>query len=334
MAQTVYEDLLTGGNPDTPANPAGASTVATGTLAGLVSFGADQPGTITLSPTTSGLPQNLTSIGAPVVYNVTGNLLTAFVDTGPAGLDAGDRQVFTLQITPATGAYTFTLLDQLDHGLGTNDNDEALLAINLSSVLVATDADGDFIPLTGGFIISVENDIPVQVAGAPVTRTVYEDLLTGGNPDTPANPAGASTVATGTLAGLVSFGADQPGTITLSPTTSGLPQNLTSIGAPVVYNVTGNLLTAFVDTGPAGLDAGDRQVFTLQITPATGAYTFTLLDQLDHGLGTNDNDEALLAINLSSVLVATDADGDFIPLTGGFIISVENDIPVQVAGTP
>ena len=122
-----------------------------GRLPALVSFGADQPGTITLSPTTSGLPQTLTSIGAPVVYNVTGNLLTAFVDTGPpAGLDAGDRQVFTLQITnPATGAYTFTLLDQLDHGLGTNDNDEALIAINLSSILVATDADGDFIPLTG-----------------------------------------------------------------------------------------------------------------------------------------------------------------------------------------
>ena len=165
VAQTVYEDLLAGGNPDTPANPAGASTIVSGTLAGLVSFGADQPGTITLSPTTSGLPQNLTSIGAPVVYNVTGNLLTAYVDTGPAGLDAGDRQVFTLQITPATGAYTFTLLDQLDHGLGTNDNDEALLPINLSSILVATDADGDFIPLTGGFIISVENDIPVQTAG-------------------------------------------------------------------------------------------------------------------------------------------------------------------------
>ena len=52
-AQTVYEDLLAGGNPDTPANPAGASTIATGTLAGLVSFGADQPGTITLSPTTT-----------------------------------------------------------------------------------------------------------------------------------------------------------------------------------------------------------------------------------------------------------------------------------------
>ena len=134
-----------------------------------MSFGADQPGTITLSPTTSGLPQNLTSIGAPVVYNVTGNLLTAYVDSGATAgvLDAGDRQVFTLQITdPATGAYTFTLLDQLDHGLGANDNDEALLAINLSSVIVATDADGDFIPLTGAFTISVENDIPVQVGRA------------------------------------------------------------------------------------------------------------------------------------------------------------------------
>ena len=139
--------------------------------------------------------------------------------------------MFTLQITnPATGAYTFTLLDQLDHGLGTNDNDEALLAINLSSMIVATDADGDFIPLTGAFTISVENDIPVQVGG-PVTQTVYEDCWRAAIPDTPANPAGASTVATGTLAGLVSFGADQPGTITLSPTTSGLPQNLTSNGA-------------------------------------------------------------------------------------------------------
>ena len=78
--------------------------------------------------------------------------------------------MFTLQITdPATGAYTFTLLDQLDHGLGANDNDEALLAINLSSVIVATDADGDFIPLTGAFTISVENDIPVQLA-SPVTQ--------------------------------------------------------------------------------------------------------------------------------------------------------------------
>ena len=116
---------------------------------------------------------------------------------------SGDRQVFTLQITnTTTGAYTFTLLDQLDHGLNTNDNDEALIAIDFSSVLVAKDADGDFIPLTAGaFTISVENDIPLQLA-ATEAKTVYEDLLAGGNPDTPANPVGASTIATGTLAGV------------------------------------------------------------------------------------------------------------------------------------
>ena len=337
-AKTVYEDLLAGGNPDTPANPVGASTIATGTLAGVVvSFGADQPGTITLSPTTSGLPQTLTSNGQAVVYNVTGNLLTAYVDSGatPGVLDGTDRQVFTLQITnTTTGAYTFTLLDQLDHGLNTNDNDEALIAIDFSSVLVAKDADGDITPLTAGaFTISVENDVPLQLA-ATEAKTVYEDLLAGGNPDTPAISVGASTIATGTLAGVVvSFGADQPGTITLSPTTSGLPQTLTSNGQAVVYNVTGNLLTAYVDSGatPGVLDGTDRQVFTLQITnTTTGAYTFTLLDQLDHGLNTNDNDEALIAIDFSSVLVAKDADGDITPLTAGaFTISVENDVPLN-----
>ena len=163
---------------------------------------------------------------------------------------------------------------------------------------------------------------------------MYEDLLTGGNPDTPANPAGAVDGCDGDAgdAGVVWRGPARDHHAVADH--AGLPQNLTSIGAPVVYNVTGNLLTAFVDTGPAGLDAGDRQVFTLQITnPATGAYTFTLLDQLDHGLGTNDNDEALIAINLSSILVATDADGDFVPLTGAFTISVENDIPLPLVGT-
>ena len=162
-----------------------------------------------------------------------------------------DRQVFTLQITnTATGAYTFTLLDQLDHGLHTNDNDEALIAINFSSILVATDADGDFIPLTRRLHHQCRERHSGRSLPRPVAETVYEDLLAGGNPDTPANPAdGLDDCDRDAWPRLVSFGADQPGTITLSPTTSGLPQSLTSIGAPVVYNVTGNLLTAFVDSG-------------------------------------------------------------------------------------
>ena len=84
-----------------------------------------------------------------------------------------------------------------------------------------TDKDTDTIQ--GSFNVTIVDDVPVATAGTE-TQTVYEDLLAGGNPDTPANPAGASTVATGTLAALVSFGADQPGTITLSTNTAGLPR--------------------------------------------------------------------------------------------------------------
>ena len=172
---TVEEDDLSnaqsaGNNEDGSVGKA----VATGSLSSLVSVGADEPGTFGLSNNFAGLTgQGLTSHGTALTYSVLGDTLTA---------KAGALTVFTLQITnPATGAYTFTLLDQLDHGLGTNDNDEALIAINLSSVLVATDADGDFVPLTGGFIISVENDIPVATA-ATEAQTVFEDLLAGGNP--------------------------------------------------------------------------------------------------------------------------------------------------------
>ena len=154
------------------------------------------------------------------------------------GLDAGDRQVFTLQITPATGAYTFTLLDQLDHGLGANDDDEALIAINFSSILVATDADGDFIPLTGGFIISVENDIPLAILPdhAVVTNS-------GAGPVLP-----FELDQDGTLAN--NYGADnEGGTVRFPSSLENSPSGLTSGGAPIIYHVTNNGLTL---TGTAG----------------------------------------------------------------------------------
>ena len=57
----------------------------------VVSFGAGQPGTFSLSTITAGLPQNLTSMGLSVINNVTGDPLTANVDSnGTPGL--GDRR--------------------------------------------------------------------------------------------------------------------------------------------------------------------------------------------------------------------------------------------------
>ena len=66
-----------------------------------------------------------------------GNTLTA---------SAGGNTVFTFALDGITGAWTFTLVDQLDHAsldglLG--DDTENDLAINLSSILQATDFDGD-----------------------------------------------------------------------------------------------------------------------------------------------------------------------------------------------
>ena len=84
-----------------------ASGVA-GSLSGLFSVGADEPLTISLSATTSGLP-TLFSQGEEVTYSVTDG---ASSDTLTA--TAGGRTVFTLVVN-ADGSWTFDLDDQLDH---------------------------------------------------------------------------------------------------------------------------------------------------------------------------------------------------------------------------
>src|SRR5262249_7167056 len=97
--------------------------------------------------------------GEAVVYDVTGDTLTAFVDDGDKSFDASkDRVVFTLTLA-ANGDYTFDLNDQLDHKAGSGDS--ATLPIDLSSVIVGTDADGDSVtPRAEAFVINGENDVP------------------------------------------------------------------------------------------------------------------------------------------------------------------------------
>src|SRR5262249_24373442 len=231
-------------------------TVATGSLTPLVTFGADQPGAFSLSTNTSGLP-TLTSGGAPVTYSVVGNTLTA---------SAGGHTVFTLQVQ-SNGNYTFTLQDQLDHPAGNGENH---LILDLTSAIAATDKDGDPATLSpSAFTIDVQDDVPVQ-SQATVSGAVEEDDLNnaqsvGNNED----GSVGKTVATGSVAGLVLLGADEPASFGLNTNTSGLP-TLTSGGVAVTYSVVGDTLTA---------KAGAHTVFTLQFHP-DGTYTFTLQDQL------------------------------------------------------
>src|SRR5205814_702169 len=159
---------------------------AAGTLTGLVDVGADRPGTVSLD--NSAIPalvaQGLTSQGNALSYDISGNTLTAFIDTGTPGLDAGDSQIFTLSIG-ADGSYSFNLLGQLDHPAGNGEND---LNIDLSSIIKVTDFDGDSINLdANSFLITVHDDIPFQNA-AQVIGLVDEGALPAGNPDAPPPP--------------------------------------------------------------------------------------------------------------------------------------------------
>jgi T1SS-143 domain-containing protein len=322
---TVYEDGLTNlnsGNQSVGNAEGGFQTtsvvITASDMLGLVSFGADQPGTFSLNPGASA--PTLFSHGDPVTYSVANGTLTA---------SAGGRTVFTLHDN-GDQTFTFVLKDQLDHnGFG----DYETLTINLASAFVATDSDGDSVVLNGTFNIRVENDVPVQNYSATVSGSVQEDALTNANSNhhSVGNPEGSgqTTVAEGELSALVKVGADETGTFSLDSTPGGLP-SLTSKGAAVLYTVSGDTLTGYVEGGGGGgYQAGsDRAVFTLQITPG-GQYKFTLLDQVDHLPNSPaNNDSQTLTLNLGSAIKFTDADGDSITLSGGLSISVEDDVPV------
>ncbi|CAN7334059.1 beta strand repeat-containing protein [Mesorhizobium caraganae] len=311
---TVDEDGVPGGIAGGTGDVAGQATVATGSVTPLFNSGTDVPLTFSLNTDTTGLPA-LTSGGVAVTYSVVGNTLTA---------SAGANTVFTFALNGTTGAWTFTLADQLDHptlnGLP-GDNEENDLTINLSSILRAADADGDTVAAAANaLVVTVDDDTPTA-SQAQQTGTVDEDGVPGGIAGGTGDVAGEVTVASGSVTPLFNSGADAPLTFSLNSNTSGLPA-LTSGGVAVTYSVVGNTLTA---------SAGANTVFTFALNGTTGAWTFTLADQLDHptlnGLP-GDNEENDLAVNLSSLLRATDADGDTVAAAANaLIVTVDDDTP-------
>ncbi|WLG82620.1 hypothetical protein PSH97_15915 [Pseudomonas cucumis] len=298
---TVDEDGLTNGIAGGTGDVAGEATTASGSVTGIFQSGADTPLTYALLSDTSGLPA-LSSGGVALVYSVAGDTLTA---------KAGATDVFTFSLT-AAGAYTFTLLKPLDHAAGNNEND---ITINLGSLLQATDKDGDTVTAAAEkLVITVDDDTPTAT-GTAVTGTVDEDGLANGIAGGTGDVAGEATTAGGSVTGIFQSGADTPLTYALSSNTSGLPA-LSSAGVALVYSVAGNTLTA---------KAGATDVFTFSLTTA-GVYSFTLLKQLDHVAGNDEND---ITINLGSLLQATDKDGDTVTAAADkLVITVDDDTPV------
>jgi T1SS-143 domain-containing protein len=122
----------------------------------------------------------LTSDEKPISYTSDGTTLTAATAV---------NTVFTLKITDAeSGVWTFDLRDQLDHVEPVSGADENTTlqglggsSIDLSSVLTATDFDGDVTTgaTDGSFIVTVTDDIPsvtlTAVDKATVEGAVEED---------------------------------------------------------------------------------------------------------------------------------------------------------------
>ncbi|WP_458378315.1 T1SS-143 repeat domain-containing protein [Pseudomonas chlororaphis] len=299
-AGTVDEDGLANGIAGGVGDVPGEATTASGSVTGIFQSGADVPLTYSLSSDTSGLPA-LTSGGVALVYSAAGDTLTA---------KAGATDVFTFSLN-AAGDYSFTLLQPLDHPAGNDEND---ITLNLGTLLKATDKDGDSVTAAAEkLVITVDDDTPTAT-GAAEAGTVDEDGLANGIAGGVGDVAGEATTASGNVTGIFQSGADVPLTYSLSSDTSGLPA-LTSGGVALVYSVAGDTLTA---------KAGAVDVFTFSLS-AAGAYSFTLLQPLDHPAGDDEND---ITLNLGAMLQATDKDGDTVTAAAEkLVITVDDDTP-------
>lgn len=258
--------------------------MVTGTIN--VNFGDDAPGSIDPNGVFTSSVANLTHCDEPVTVRVEGN---TYIGESTSG-----EVVFTLEVLD-NGEYKFTQLAQLDHPDTTNPND----VINLNFGITATDADGD--ESTTTLTVRVLDDGP-EIGS--ITNAIDETSF------------GNTISADGVVPH--DFGQDGAGEIT----PNGLFQALFQMdGSPVTLSSGGNPINV-TDTGNGYVGTANGQtIFTLTIDPATGEYSYTQFDSIDHPDDTDPND----VIWLKFYVDITDKDGD--TDTGTIIIDVADDAP-------
>ncbi|MDX8483026.1 hypothetical protein RFN28_31885, partial [Mesorhizobium sp. VK24D] len=314
---TVDEDALVGDTGET-----GKGGSATGNVSNLFNAGVDTPLTFRLAPLTptqlaAALPA-LTSGGTAVTYSLAS---AGGVDTLTAS--AGATTVFTLALTEATGAYTFTLSAPIDQETPQTGSPEGTFSFDVSALIQATDKDGNFgagdtaNAAANGLTLTIIDDQPTATV-TQKTATVDEDALVGDASET----AGITGTATGDVTALFNTGADTPLTYTLLTDTSGL-KALHSGGVALTYSVAS---AGGIDTLTA--KAGTTVVFTLALTEATGAYTFTLSAPIDDETPQNGSPEGTASLDISSLIQAKDFDGSKVTAAGnGLTLSIIDDQP-------
>jgi large repetitive protein len=267
--------------------------VETGSIT--VNFGEDGAGKVEPS-------EAFTSSGSLKNGALTSNGVAVSVVATPTGYEgrAGSTLVFTLEVNPTTGAYTYTQFKGLDHADNSNPNDIITLSFGTNVV----DFDGD--RASAPIVINIKDDAPIFQPDGPSVNKGLETV-----DETNLGPI----VETGKLDGV--FGADVPGSygfVSGGFTSSGSLKNgaLTYNGTPIVVTLNGNTYTG---------TAGSTTIFTLTLNPTTGDYTFTLLKPFDHADTTNPND----VITLNFDVAAADSEGE--NAAGKITINVRDDAP-------
>ncbi|MFM5885851.1 MAG: DUF5801 repeats-in-toxin domain-containing protein [Novosphingobium sp.] len=246
------------------------------------------------------------TLGTPATALTSGGVAVTWSGSGTGTLtgSAGANPIITVTIN-SSGGYTVTLLGHIDHPSTTTEDSLSLVVpVNVSDGTATT-------PTT--LTVSIEDDSPIATTGT-TSGSVDEDGLSGGIAGGTGDLAGQATVATGSVVGLFSGGADTAPQYLLT-TTAGLPA-LTSGGVAINYALVGNVLTA---------TAGATPIFTLSLNSATGGWTFTLQGPIDHATGANEND---LVLNFAGIVQAVDADGDRASAAGTFSVTIDDDTPV------
>ena len=211
----------------------------------------------------------------------------------------------------ADGSYSFTA-----------NNPTTSPAPPTTATFTVTDGDGDTATANVSFQV-VDANTPTS---GTASAAVDDDGLSGGNPasttfDLNANTGDApgdtsEATFTGVLGG--SVGLDVPGTFSFAS----LNGTTGTVGTETVvysWNSGSNTLTA---TGPRGA------LFTVVVTnPATGAYKVTLLDNVLHAGGPNQENATDPTTSLNYTI--TDADGSFV--TGTLTITFDDDAPTATA---
>ncbi|MBB3539883.1 VCBS domain-containing protein [Rhizobium sp. BK399] len=250
--------------------------------------------------TQNGTHIDLMSDGKPVVITVDGLTITGSVDGQP---------VFVLTVTnAASGAFTFTQFAPLDHPdrgeAGVND------ILRLQFSYTVTDKDGD--QATGVASIDINDDGPSTGDGVGPSAINESDLLSGEG-----NNAGVHDVSLG-----IHWGADAGAhrDLTFSTAQDQLG-GLKSDGQTIQFAISsdGHTLTGFIGEGE-----GRTEVFVVKLDPTApnGAYSFTLLQPLDHPQNSEIGNTQL---DLHFNFVASDADGD--TASGSFVVDIHDDVP-------